>query len=62
MKEMAIKGNDKGLDDWLDNHDVGLRFGNLTHSPILPICISLHYCRPALNPCLAFISGRIAFS
>ena len=23
MKEMASRGNDKGLDDWLDNQDVG---------------------------------------
>ena len=22
MKEMASRGNDKGLDDWLDNQDV----------------------------------------
>ncbi len=35
MKEMAGRGNDKGLGDWLDTKMCGLRFGNLTRSPIL---------------------------
>ena len=51
MKEMASRGNDKGLADWLDNQDVCQMLN------ISPSSFNLKF---LVFPLIAFILGRIA--